>query len=297
MKNIASNIPEVSICCITYNHEEFIQQTLESFLNQETSFNYEILIGEDHSTDQTRCVIERFMSLHPGRIVLLPKLDINLGMKRNSARALSACKGAYIAICDGDDYWIDKHKLQKQWEFLESHTDFVISYANVQAHNSEGIDYTYSGGSKFNLTQEQLIGTEGINTLTTMFRNVLGDLPPEHQQCGTPDLFLWSLLGHHGRGYYDASILPSIYRIHGNGVHSQKSNVDRLIDRLMTFYSLFMYYRRIGDNSSEMALLKRAKLDISQIKSQSKQALEKLENVPVLMDLKYNDYQEFMRLI
>jgi hypothetical protein len=58
-----------------------------------------------------------------------------------------------------------------------------------------------------------------------------------------------------------------------------------------------MYYRRIGDNSSEMALLKRAKLDISQIKSQSKQALEKLENVPVLMDLKYNDYQEFMRLI
>jgi len=297
MDNLVFNAPEVSICCITYNHEKFIQKTLENFLNQETSFNYEILIGEDHSTDSTRDIIEKFMSLYSGRIILLPKNDVNLGMKRNSARALSACKGAYIAICDGDDYWTDKHKLQKQWEFLKSHPEFVISYANVQAHHGEGIDYTYSGGVKFNLTQEQLIRTEGINTLTAMFRNVLGDLPPEHQQCGTPDLFLWSLLGQHGRGYYDASILPSVYRIHGNGVHSQKSNVDRLIDRLMTFYSLFMYYRRIGDKSSESVLLERAKFDISQIKSHSKQALEKLNRVPVLMNLNPDDYQDFMRLI
>lgn len=115
--------PLVSILTITYNHEQFIAQALDSFLVQKTNFNFEIIIGEDCSTDNTLKIIKQYQKKHPNLIKLLPS-DKNLGIEANFFRTTKACSGKYIAICDGDDYWIDDNKLQLQVDFLENNKNY-----------------------------------------------------------------------------------------------------------------------------------------------------------------------------
>ena len=111
-------LPLVSIIMITYNHERFIAQAIEGVLMQETGFPFELVIGEDCSTDGTRAVCEKYAREHPDRIRLLPA-ERNLGMNLNARRTLRACRGKYIANCEGDDLWTDAGKLQRQAEYLE----------------------------------------------------------------------------------------------------------------------------------------------------------------------------------
>ena len=109
--------PMVSVCVITYNQEAYIQQCLESILQQETNFEYDVVVGEDCSTDNTASIIKSLSEF--GQNIQLLKNTSNLGVLPNFIRTLKACKGKYIAFCEGDDYWIDEHKLQKQVDFLE----------------------------------------------------------------------------------------------------------------------------------------------------------------------------------
>jgi len=115
--------PTVSILTITYNHELFIAQAIDGFLIQETNFDFEIVIGEDCSTDNTRKIIEEYQKKYPTKIKLLPS-NTNLGIEANFYRTMQACNGKYIAICDGDDYWTDKNKLQLQVDFLENNKEY-----------------------------------------------------------------------------------------------------------------------------------------------------------------------------
>ena len=118
-------LPLVSIIMITYNHERFIAQAIEGVLMQETGFPFELVIGEDCSTDGTRAVCEKYAREHPDRIRLLPA-ERNLGMNLNARRTLRACRGKYIANCEGDDLWTDAGKLQRQAEYLETHPECVL---------------------------------------------------------------------------------------------------------------------------------------------------------------------------
>lgn len=240
--------PAVSVCCLAYNHENFIEKTLYSILNQKTNFSFEIVIGEDCSTDRTREIIEKIKCKYPDKLSLLTSEE-NLGPYRNLLKTMRACNGKYIAICDGDDYWTDSYKLQKQFFYLEHHPNCSVSYGAVQAHIDGHIDYNYIGGLKCDLTNQQLIQSPPLNTLTVMFRNVINPLPPEILTAGAADLFLWSLLGWHGSGYFDSTILPSIYNIHKSGIHSTTSLTHKLLMRIRTMYSLFLYYKRVGHES------------------------------------------------
>ena len=115
--------PKVSVCMITYNHEAFIRQAVESALMQKTTFEYEIVVGEDCSTDKTRETICEIAGKYPEKIVTnLQK--VNVGGAENFLSTFAMCKGEYIAILEGDDYWTDPNKLQKQVEFLESNPDY-----------------------------------------------------------------------------------------------------------------------------------------------------------------------------
>ena len=107
------SLPVVSICSITYNHESYIEEAIDSFLMQETDFPFEIVVGEDYSTDGTRQIIEEYLEQYPNIIKLITS-DNNVGPNRNFMRTLNACTGKYIAICEGDDYWIDNDKLINQ---------------------------------------------------------------------------------------------------------------------------------------------------------------------------------------
>lgn len=112
----------VSVCMITYNHEKFIRHALESVLMQKCNFDYEILIGDDCSKDSTATILKEYAKLYPDKIILVAR-EKNIGLVANSYDIRSRSKGKYIAMLEGDDYWIDPYKLQKQVDFLEAHLD------------------------------------------------------------------------------------------------------------------------------------------------------------------------------
>jgi len=119
----------VSIFMLTYNQEEFIAQAIEGVLAQNTDFKYQLVIGEDCSTDGTPEICLNYAEKYPDKIKLLLN-DKNIGLIANYVKTYKACTGKYVAICDGDDYWIDPLKLQKQVGFLEGNTEYKIIYTH-----------------------------------------------------------------------------------------------------------------------------------------------------------------------
>ncbi len=235
----------VSIMCVTYNHAAFIEQALTSFIEQKTNFRYEIVIGEDCSTDDTLKILSSWIDRYPQIIRLVPG-ERNIGGHLNWDRTYRACTGRYIAYCEGDDRWTDPLKLQKQFDYMEKHPNCAMTYGNVQAQKDGRVQYDYTGGAKCDLTAEVLQRAPPINTMTVMFRNVLGTMPPEKLACGAGDMFIWSLLGQYGYGHYMPSLLPSVYNLHAGGEHSLTGTANQHLLRLKTFYAAFNYYARIG---------------------------------------------------
>src|ERR1035437_6654292 len=116
-------IPIVSVIMITYMHENFIRQAIESVLIQETKFRFESIIADDCSPDKTPEIVNEIISTHSkGYRIKYFRQKENLGMNSNGIFALSKCIGKYIALCEGDDYWTDPYKLQKQVIFLETNS-------------------------------------------------------------------------------------------------------------------------------------------------------------------------------
>lgn len=114
---------------LAYNQEKYISQAIEGVLMQKTNFRIELVIGEDCSTDSTRSICKYYASLYSEKIKLLLN-NKNLGLGANYVRTYSECTGKYVAICDGDDYWNDPYKLQKQVDFLEANQDFSLVFTN-----------------------------------------------------------------------------------------------------------------------------------------------------------------------
>lgn len=118
---------KVSACIITYNHEKYIRECLEGAINQIIDYEYEIVISDDKSSDNTLQICLEYASKYPNLIRILPS-EFNLGMIGNWIKSISNCKGKYIALCEGDDYWTDPLKLKKQVDFLEENGGYVACY-------------------------------------------------------------------------------------------------------------------------------------------------------------------------
>src|SRR5664280_1048957 len=126
-----NNNTMVSVNMITYNHESYIVKAIEGVLKQKCNFKIELIIGEDCSTDNTAEIVKIYAQKYP-EIIKARCNVLNMGMMTNAVKNLSECAGKYVAICEGDDYWTDPYKLQKQVDFLEANTDFVISHHNMK---------------------------------------------------------------------------------------------------------------------------------------------------------------------
>lgn len=120
----------VSVCMITYNHEKYIIDAIEGVLMQKTGFLIQLVIGEDYSTDNTRVICEEYAQRYPDKIKLLPS-DRNYGVMHNFLRTINECSGKYIALCEGDDYWTDPYKLQKQIDVLDVNPQYSMCFHNA----------------------------------------------------------------------------------------------------------------------------------------------------------------------
>ncbi len=129
-------LPLVSCKMITYNHAPFIARAIEGVLQQKTKFPVELVIGEDCSTDGTREIVLAYHKKRPD-IIRVIMSDKNVGMRRNSERTRLACRGKYLAFCEGDDYWHDPHKLQKQVDYMEDHPECGLVYSSYDVYNVE----------------------------------------------------------------------------------------------------------------------------------------------------------------
>ena len=252
-----NTLPLISICSITYNHENFVSETLDSFLMQESAYPYEILISDDCSPDKTQDIINQYVKKYPN-IIKSNLREKNVGMMVNFIENIARANGKYIALCEGDDYWTDENKLQKQVDFLEKNDDFVITYSNTQAFNENGLLEKNYGGSSFDLSKENLQKCIAISTPTVCFRNlsILKEFPQEGLTSKFGDLFLWSILGNYGKGKYLPNIKKTMYRVHDGGVFSKQSQAHRRSMWLMTAFSLYMYYYRIKNQELSNYFLK-----------------------------------------
>ena len=212
--------PKVSVNIITYNHEKFIAQTVESVLMQETDFPIELIIGEDCSADGTRQIVKAYAEKYPNVIrVLFP--ERNLGMLRNFAAVLEASGGEYIAFCEGDDYWTDSQKLQRQVEFMEANPEMSLCHHVVEY-------VRWDGGSRnvlqtmppesFRQTQQakDLIGLNFIHICSVLVRRpYLPIMDTGFQRLKLGDWPICYLAAEHGgSGFLDAVMAD--YRIHGS---------------------------------------------------------------------------------
>jgi glycosyltransferase involved in cell wall biosynthesis len=120
---------KLSVCMITYNHDSYLAQAIESVLMQKTNFDFELVIGEDCSADRTREIVFDYQKKHP-EVIRLVTSGQNVGAIKNQYRTEKACRGKYVAYCEGDDYWHCPNKLQKQVDYMESHPECALVYSD-----------------------------------------------------------------------------------------------------------------------------------------------------------------------
>ncbi|MBS1752131.1 MAG: glycosyltransferase [Bacteroidetes bacterium] len=123
--------PIVSVCLITYKHELYIGQAIESILMQKVNFAWEIVIADDCSPDNTRNIINEYRQQHP-QLIRTVFQEKNVGPGKNFVDLVNAARGKYIAYLEGDDFWTDEYKLQKQFDFMQSHPDFSLCYHKIK---------------------------------------------------------------------------------------------------------------------------------------------------------------------
>lgn len=129
----------LSVIIISYNQEKYIQEAIDSVLNQKTKYEYEVLLADDCSPDNTKEVLKEYQKKYPDKIKVLPRKS-NLGANKNIMDAYLKCKGKYVTVLEGDDYWNNENKIQIQIDFLESHPEYIgISHIQEGRDNNKKI--------------------------------------------------------------------------------------------------------------------------------------------------------------
>lgn len=234
----------VSVFVITYNHEKFIAKAIDSALMQKCDFNFEIVIGEDCSTDRTKEIVINYQKKYPD--IIKPIFNtINIGPSENAKNVLKACEGDYIAMLEGDDYWTDPFKLQKQVDFLESNREYSLCCHRyyIRDTNSEKTYYDYNF-KLFENNPEGIIIDIGmyfkywlIKTLTVLFRSKCLDFELLRRYKHFKDVQLHYHTLVKGKGYC-MNFFGGIYNMHPGGIWSDIGALDQAYQALISIYEL-----------------------------------------------------------
>lgn len=218
--------PLVSISCITYNHAPYIRQCLDGFLMQKTDFAFEVLIHDDASTDGTTEIIKEYQNKFPDIIKPLYEEENQWikGRRGSAVFNFPRARGKYIAMCEGDDYWIDPLKLQKQVDFMDTHTEYSMCFANAIEH-FEGIsskDNMFSVIEDRDYSGYEIYDSWIIPTASVLLKNLPAIHESYSEACNTykfiyGDIVLFLSCALHGkiRGMSDVF---SVYRRHDGGI-------------------------------------------------------------------------------
>jgi hypothetical protein len=213
-----ANPPKVSVVSITYNHEAYIREALDGFVAQKTDFPVEIIVADDASTDATPAIIQEYADRHPHLFRPILRSE-NVGTHANLIDALSAARGTYLALCEGDDYWIDPMKLTKQVAFLDRHPKTAVCFHPVRMIWTDG----HARDSKFppvklrrDLSVENLLLRNFMQTNSVVYRRLKSydDIPADVMPL---DWYLNVRHAIHG----DIAMLPetmAVYRRHPQGM-------------------------------------------------------------------------------
>ena len=186
-------MPLVSVCMTTYNHEKFISQAIESVLCQRTTFGVEVVIGEDCSTDNTLAICRQYEAQYPDRVRVIASKN-NIGMHANYRRTIEACRGKYVAMCDGDDWFTDENKLQIQVEELEN-SGAAMCYTRSERRGEDGSSAIYPEGRLHSSIGDMLILNTAENCTTLALKSKILDyyseVKPETKGWLTDDLPMW----------------------------------------------------------------------------------------------------------
>ena len=208
--------PLVSINCITYNHEAYIAQTLDSFLIQKTNFPFEILINDDASKDHTAEIIKQY-EIKFSQIIKPIYQKENQFSQRVNVLGINnkRAKGKYIALCEGDDYWTDPNKLQRQFDQLEKNPSYAAVAENgIILFTHSGEKRLFSNEPERNISLNELLIRRRFPTASVMYREQLNEYIDNHSF--TVDTIIWGILSQYGLIHY-SPIVSSVYR-RGDGV-------------------------------------------------------------------------------
>lgn len=176
---------EVSVYCCTYNHEKYIRDALEGFFMQKTDFDWKLVIHDDASTDGTQDIIREYIDKYPERIVSILQTENQYSQGIDINKIMSKyLKGKYIATCEGDDYWTDPYKLQKQYDFLQQNPEFSGCYHNIVELNNEGEQVTskeFPYKEEFEIEKKINAKLQG-QTASAFYRNIFMLLSEEQKQ-------------------------------------------------------------------------------------------------------------------
>lgn len=235
---------KVSVLMLTYNHEKYIADAIESVVKQQADFPFELVIGEDRSTDNTARICREYQEKYPDLIKLTINEE-NLGLQENFIRTYNQCSGEYMAICEGDDFWINKHKLQIQADFLDQHKEYSACFHRaLNYYQEDGSKSIGNGGyqKKVN-TVFDIINSNPITNVTVMFRlGLFGELPFWFSKVTSYDFAIHVLNAEHGDVYFMNKVM-AVYRQHKESIWSMATSEKQILISVINRQLLIDHYK------------------------------------------------------
>jgi glycosyltransferase involved in cell wall biosynthesis len=245
--NFNNKKPLVSVCITAFNVDEYIDKCIDSILKQEVDFDYEIVIGEDFSRDNTREILKGYEIKYPEKLRVIYN-ERNLGMMPNFINTIESAKGQFIAIMDGDDIWINNKKLKSQVDFLLMNCDFSLCFHDAiicDKDLSKIIKYSEKYSKRFlhynkHNTLEDIIKWRGIlsGTSTIVFRKSFDRFPKWTMHLGGLESMIFILMLKYGKYHYIDETM-SIYRSYSYSTDKSLSKINKALRDIKDYY---IYY-------------------------------------------------------